>query len=68
MITNFEGDERNNIQPGLATVHTLQLRAHNAHARALAVLNPHWNDDRIFQEARRILIAQFQVGHNTDDM
>ena len=55
----FVGDERNNIQPGLAAVHTLQMRAHNSLAHSLAAINAHWSDERLFEEARRILIAQF---------
>ena len=43
---------RVNEQPGLATIHTLWLREHNRVALALANLNPHWSDDRVFLETR----------------
>jgi hypothetical protein len=54
------GDERNNIQPGLATIHTLMMREHNRIATELHTLNAHWADERLYQEARRIMTAKFQ--------
>ena len=54
------GDVRVNEHPGIAAMHTLWVRQHNKLARDLADLNPHWNDEQTFQEARRIVGAQMQ--------
>ena len=55
------GDSRSNEQPGLTAYHTVWMREHNRLARELTYLNPHWEDEKLYQEARRILIAEMQV-------
>ncbi|XP_035896814.1 chorion peroxidase-like [Anopheles stephensi] len=54
------GDARSNQLISLVAVHTLFLREHNRLARRLQQLNPHWSDKTLYQEARRIVIAQLQ--------
>lgn len=54
------GDVRVNQNPGLAILQTVLLREHNRIADVLAALNPHFDDRTLFQEARKINIAQYQ--------
>ncbi|XP_046988945.1 peroxidase-like [Schistocerca americana] len=53
-------DPRTNQQPLRSAIHVLFLREHNRIAKILAKLNPHWKDEQLYQQARRILIAIFQ--------
>ncbi|XP_049809964.1 peroxidase-like [Schistocerca nitens] len=54
------GDVRANQNPLMTATHVLYLREHNRIAESLSVINPHWDDERIYQESRRIAIACYQ--------
>lgn len=41
-------------------MHLLWARQHNAVVEKLAKLNLHWDDERLYQETRKILGAQLQ--------
>lgn len=49
------GDGRAGVQPGLTAFHTVWLRFHNYVAETLSQLNPHWSDEMLFQEARKLV-------------
>lgn len=44
----------------LVTIHTIWMREHNRIATILSNLNPAWSSETLFQEARRIVIAELQ--------
>ncbi|MPC68936.1 Chorion peroxidase [Portunus trituberculatus] len=44
----------------LTLMHTVWVREHNRVARQLEAQNPSWPDDLLFQEARRIVVAEMQ--------
>uniref|UniRef100_A0A182JG00 Uncharacterized protein n=1 Tax=Anopheles atroparvus TaxID=41427 RepID=A0A182JG00_ANOAO len=54
------GDSRANQSPHLAILQVTFVREHNRIARRLKALNPSWDDEKLFQVARRINIAQYQ--------
>lgn len=54
------GEGRTNENLGLLSIQTLFLRVHNKLAKQLSLLNPHWNDELLYQETRRIVIAFVQ--------
>lgn len=54
------GDRRANEQVALTALHTVWMREHNRIALVLSGLNPHWDDDQLFQEARKIVGAELQ--------
>lgn len=54
------GEIRVNEQLVLTCMHTLMAREHNRIAKTLIQINPHWDDETLYQEARRIVIAEIQ--------
>ncbi|XP_064114105.1 chorion peroxidase-like [Macrobrachium nipponense] len=54
------GDNRLNEQPGLASIHTLWLRVHENIAGEFARVNPQWDDETLYQETRRVVVALLQ--------
>ena len=55
------GDSRANEHIALMSLHVLFLREHNRLADQIAERNPDWNDEEIFQLARKLVAAQIQV-------
>ncbi|OXA57627.1 Chorion peroxidase [Folsomia candida] len=54
------GDDRVNEMQGLMIMHLIWLREHNRVAVELQNINPFWSDEQLFQEARRIVIAEYE--------
>ncbi|ELK35925.1 Myeloperoxidase [Myotis davidii] len=55
------GDTRSSEMPELTSMHTLFLREHNRLATQLKRLNPRWDGERLYQEARKIVGAMIQI-------
>ncbi|KAI0210128.1 peroxidasin-like [Lamellibrachia satsuma] len=54
------GDNRVNEHVGLMCMHTLLAREHNRVESVLHYLNRHWGGQRLFEESRRIVVAEWQ--------
>uniref|UniRef100_A0A182PQQ4 Uncharacterized protein n=1 Tax=Anopheles epiroticus TaxID=199890 RepID=A0A182PQQ4_9DIPT len=54
------GDSRSGEQPGLLMMHMIWVNEHNQIATRLSDTNPHWSDEKVYQETRRIVGALFQ--------
>lgn len=54
------GDIRANEQPGLTAMHTVFAREHNRLAQEIATKNSAWDDEQIFQHARRMVGGMIQ--------
>lgn len=54
------GDIRVNENVGLTMMHTLWMREHNRIAQLLGEINSHWDDTKIFEEARSVVGAELQ--------
>ena len=48
------------LSSALMATHIVWVREHNRIAKYLHVLNPSWRDEKLFQEARKIVIAELQ--------
>ena len=57
----FAGDIRVENYVHQTNMYVLWYRLHNAIADELAEINPCWDDERLFQETRKIVIAIWQV-------
>lgn len=55
------GDDRVNENPALTAMHTLFMREHNRLCDEIFSWYPYWSDERIFQSARKIVIAEMQA-------
>lgn len=54
------GDIRANEQVGLLAMHTIWMREHNRIAEELRRINPQWDGDKLYHEARKIVGAMAQ--------
>jgi len=54
------GDIRGNEQTLLLAMHIIWLREHNLVCDELAAVFPKWDDERLYQTARAIVIAEYQ--------
>ncbi|XP_053670498.1 uncharacterized protein LOC128720823 [Anopheles nili] len=54
------GDSRSGEQPGLLMMHMIWVNEHNQIATRLSDINPHWSDEKVYQETRRIVGALVQ--------
>ena len=54
------GDFRTNENVALASHQTIWIREHNRIVDILKAAKPQWSPEKLFQEARRINIAEYQ--------
>jgi hypothetical protein len=55
------GDVRVNEQPGLTAFHTLWVREHNRLCDVLKTEHPTWNDEALYQRARKLVGALIEA-------
>ncbi|KAG1666074.1 Chorion peroxidase [Nymphon striatum] len=59
--TKTDGDARANENVGLTAIHTVFMREHNRIAKVMKDSKQEWDDEKIFQETRKIVIAFMQT-------
>ncbi|XP_063421509.1 peroxidase-like protein isoform X2 [Mytilus trossulus] len=59
-VCQAAGDSRVDVVPNLGGNHILLMREHNRIADELTVINHHWDDEKVFQETRKIVAAMIQ--------
>ena len=57
------GDPRVNEQLVLSVTHTLIMREHNRIAEELYAINPHWDDETIYQVRDNIPVYYFSLAN-----
>uniref|UniRef100_T1IHP0 Peroxidase n=1 Tax=Strigamia maritima TaxID=126957 RepID=T1IHP0_STRMM len=65
-IAGIAGDIRVNEHLGLVIMHTIWVREHNRVASAFRLLNPHWDDETLFQQTRHLVAAEMQHIHYSE--
>jgi len=60
MMCFIAGESRTSENLGLAGIQLLFMREHNRIATELAKINVNWNDDQLYFETRRIVVAMYQ--------
>lgn len=55
------GDSRANDNVVLSSLHTVFMREHNRLVDELVIEQPEWSEEQVYQRARKIVGAQFQV-------
>lgn len=55
------GDIRSNEQTGLTAMHTVFVREHNRQAALVQAAHPDWDDEQVYQRARKIVGAEIQA-------
>jgi len=59
--TVIAGDDRAGEHPLLTALHTIWLREHNYWCTRFSVEHPSWGEERLFQTARHMVMAEIQV-------